>query len=156
MLIVIIYGGLCLWDNCPREGQGKGEIAQRGQGTSRKVDGARRNVQDKRSISKPSVTRGTATEARGRKYLGAFEVTAYSWTGHRTASGQWPKVGMVAARDLPLGTRLHIEGIGVVTVADRMPKDSRAELDIYMGKGKSSVREAKEWGRKKVRVWRVE
>ena len=78
-----------------------------------------------------------------------MEITAYTHTGYLTASGVWPKVGMAAARNLALNTRLYVHGIGVVTVTDRMPRDSKAELDLFM----DDRNDCKKWGRKRVKVW---
>jgi 3D (Asp-Asp-Asp) domain-containing protein len=97
-----------------------------------------------------SVKRGNDKNISGPAMV--MEVTAYTWTGYRTASGQWPKIGMVAARDLPLGARLYIDKIGMVTVTDRMPKDSRAELDLYM----LTEKQCMSWGRREIKVWRVD
>lgn len=58
-----------------------------------------------------------------------LDVTCYAYTGHRTASGKWPQVGMAASNQHPFGTRLHVESIGVVTVEDRIGHGT--DLDLY-------------------------
>ncbi|MBO8138145.1 MAG: 3D domain-containing protein [Desulfotomaculum sp.] len=47
--------------------------------------------------------------------------TAYTHTGHPTASGQWPIKGVVAVDPdvIPLGTRLYIEHYGYATALDK-------------------------------------
>lgn len=77
-----------------------------------------------------------------------MSVTAYCWTGNRTASGVWPQMGM-AAGPWPFGTRLHVEGVGVVTVTDRYGWGT--ELDVYLGREGCQER-AREFGRRHLRV----
>ena len=56
------------------------------------------------------------------------DTTCYAATGHRTASGKWPRVGMAASNRYPFGTHLRVEGIGVVTVEDRIGWGSSLDL----------------------------
>lgn len=58
-----------------------------------------------------------------------LDVTCYVATGHRTSSGAWPREGMAASNRYPFGTRLAVEGVGVVTVADRIGWGS--DLDLF-------------------------
>jgi 3D (Asp-Asp-Asp) domain-containing protein len=48
------------------------------------------------------------------------EATAYTWTGNKTATGTWPKVGTIAVDPevIPMGTRLYVEGYGWGIAAD--------------------------------------
>lgn len=78
-----------------------------------------------------------------------LSVTAYCWTGNRTASGAWPQIGMAAGNRWPFGTRLRVEGWGVVTITDRIGHGS--ELDIYMGREGCRSR-ALAFGRRSLRV----
>lgn len=80
----------------------------------------------------------------------SMEVTAYCYTGHRTASGTWPKKGTVAADTsvLPFGTKVYIPGYGVGTVEDRGGAIKGNRLDVYL----PSERDAIWWGRKNVDV----
>lgn len=78
-----------------------------------------------------------------------LEVTAYCWTGNRTASGAWPRVGMAAGNRWPFGTRLNVETVGVVTITDRIGHGS--ELDIYLGRD-GCERRARAFGRRHLRV----
>lgn len=88
-----------------------------------------------------------------------LEVTAYSYTGSRTASGKWPRRGMVAAdKSIPFGTVLYIEGYGRAVVEDRggliravgpNPNDRYADLDVFV----ESEKIVRQWGRRVVKVY---
>jgi 3D (Asp-Asp-Asp) domain-containing protein len=75
-----------------------------------------------------------------------LSVTCYVWTGNRTASGVWPRVGMAAGNRWPFGTRLLVEGVGVVMVTDRIGHSS--QLDLFMSSRSACLR----FGRKQLRV----
>lgn len=62
---------------------------------------------------------------------GAFSITCYSINGG-TASGQRTGPGVAAADSsvFPLGTKIHIDGIGDYTVLDRGPRGRT--VDIWM------------------------
>jgi 3D (Asp-Asp-Asp) domain-containing protein len=99
---------------------------------------------------------GGSIEVGGRSYRVVSstkaKITAYTHTGNRTASGAWPSAGMVAVpkkalrSNLPFGTKIYIEGYGIVTVSDT--GDSRMEnygglwLDIFM----DSESACRQWG----------
>lgn len=87
------------------------------------------------SRSRPLVTRGER-----------LSVTCYTATGHRTASGVWPRVGMAAGNRWPLGTRLRVERVGVVVVTDRIGHGS--DLDLFRTSRSACVR----FGRQALRV----
>ena len=84
---------------------------------------------------------------------GEYMATAYSVEGE-TASGRQTREGLVAADPdvLPLGTRIRVTAAGgysgEYTVADTGRKISGREIDIYL----RSDAEAKEFGKKSVRV----
>lgn len=61
-------------------------------------------------------------------------VTAYTWTGQKTASGTWPKEGRTVAgpRWIPFGTRVYIDGIGWRIVEDRTHERFDGRYDVYM------------------------
>lgn len=84
-----------------------------------------------------------------------WDTTAYCATGHRTASGVWPAVGMAATLDrtIPFGTRLRVPGYGVVTVQDRIGHGS--QLDIYLGTGAACDHAARTWGRRHLTITEV-
>jgi 3D (Asp-Asp-Asp) domain-containing protein len=51
-----------------------------------------------------------------------FIVTAYAYTGSRTATGVWPEEGMCASdwNVLPPGSIVNIPGYGIAVVTDRV------------------------------------
>lgn len=79
-------------------------------------------------------------------------VTAYCATGSRNAAGKWPTLGTAAANAYPLGTRLHVEGVGVVTVEDRSAPGA-TDVDIYLGDGPDCEAAAAAFGRRYLHVW---
>lgn len=67
-----------------------------------------------------------------------------------TASGKKVRPGMLAAgRNLPFGTKLYIEGYGIVVVEDRGGAIHERAIDIYM----ETKKEAFEWGRQFRKVY---
>lgn len=86
-------------------------------------------------------------------YLGAFEATAYEWTGNPCANGNYPTEGYtIACNSLPLGTQVYIEGIGYRVVEDRGASwHSSNWLDLYLG----DVASCDEWGIRTVYVYIV-
>jgi 3D (Asp-Asp-Asp) domain-containing protein len=100
------------------------------------------------------IVRGSPTSspraARSRPLVApTLSVTAYCWTGHRTASGAWPAVGMAAGNSWPPGTQLAVEAWGVVTVTDRIGHGS--QLDLYLGR-EGCEQKARSFGRQSLRV----
>jgi 3D (Asp-Asp-Asp) domain-containing protein len=89
--------------------------------------------------------------SRSRSTGTTLDVTAYCWTGNRTASGAWPELGHAAVldRSIPFGTRIEVPGMGVVTVTDRIGHSSG--LDIYMGREGCQAR-AQQFGRQRLIV----
>lgn len=87
-------------------------------------------------------------------YLGAYDITAYEWTGYPCANGCYPTEGYtVACNSLPLGTVLYIDGIGYRTVEDRGATwHSDWWIDLYLG----DVSECFEWGIRTRDVWIVQ
>lgn len=78
-----------------------------------------------------------------------FEITAYTHTGNRTASGAWPVVGMAACpRRFEFGAQLYVEGVGIVTCADRGGDIHGDRLDLFL----ESRSAALAWGRRSRRV----
>jgi 3D (Asp-Asp-Asp) domain-containing protein len=63
-----------------------------------------------------------------------FNISAYTWTGNRTATGIWPYVGVVAVdpRVIPLGSTVHIAGMGSYLAADTGGGIRGHMLDVYM------------------------
>lgn len=79
-----------------------------------------------------------------------FTVTAYTWTGCRTATGSWPRRGTVAVDPtiIPLGTRLYVEGYGEAVAADTGGAIKGRKLDVYLPTRDECI----EWGRREVEI----
>lgn len=75
--------------------------------------------------------------------LGEYEITAYSYTegyveNYKTASGNTPvpyKTVAVDPNEIPLGTRLYIEGIGEVVADDTGGAVKGKVIDLHIGYG---------------------
>ena len=74
------------------------------------------------------------------------DVTAYTWTGNKTATGKWPTVGMCGSNPkyLPYGTKLYVPGYGYCTVEDTGHASDDLYIDLYM----DTVADCYAWGRK--------
>lgn len=84
----------------------------------------------------------------GWRRLGTLDVTAYCYTGSRTASGVWPARGQVATlAPIPFGTHLRLRGLGIYEVTDRIGWGS--DVDIYF----PSCVDARNFGRRHLTVW---
>lgn len=115
------------------------------------VTGEGRSVQAKPGAAVPprSAARTHASRSRltpVRRSGTHLDVTAYCPTGHPTASGMWPREGMAAGNAWPFGTRLHVQGVGVVTVQDRYGWGT--DLDLFM----DSCPAARSFGRRHLLV----
>ena len=66
------------------------------------------------------------------------------------ANGQPPRAGLTIAgpRSIPLGTRVHIEGIGIRTVTDRLARSCDNRFDLFL----PTHAAAKAWGLQDRRV----
>jgi 3D (Asp-Asp-Asp) domain-containing protein len=80
-----------------------------------------------------------------------LQITGYCYTGSRNAAGNWPTVGTAAANAYPLGTRLHVESYGTVTVEDRSAVGS-TDVDLYLGSDSGCQSRAIAWGRRLLHV----
>lgn len=80
-----------------------------------------------------------------------MESTAYTYTGHRTATGLKPAVGLVAVDPsvIPLGTRMYIEGYGYATAADTGGAIKGNRIDVFL----ETYTQCINWGRKTVKVY---
>ena len=84
----------------------------------------------------PQRTRSLSSSRR--RHLGDFAMTAYTQyhtPPQRTASGTMPAVGRTVAVDptvIPLGTKLHIEGVGVRIAEDTGRKIKGRKLDLFL------------------------
>lgn len=74
------------------------------------------------------------------------EVTAYTHTGNRTATGTWPKLGTIAVDPdvIPYGTKLYVPGYGYGTAQD-CGAFSGNQIDLFMDTRSECLR----WGRKR-------
>ncbi len=87
-------------------------------------------------------------------YSNCFTVraSAYTHTGNRTASGKWPKVGMIAVdpRVIPLGTRVYVEGYGYATAEDTGDRYIKGNaIDLFM----DTYDECVQWGLQRVKIY---
>lgn len=87
-----------------------------------------------------------------KKYMGVYELTFYTYTGHNTATGVYPKSSITVAVDkniIPLGSILYIEGYGVKIAQDTGGKIKGNIIDIFV----DTKNEAIQNGRKKAKVY---
>lgn len=77
--------------------------------------------------------------------------TAYTHTGHRTATGIYPYEGVVAVdpRVIPLGTKLYVENYGYAVAADTGGVIKGNKIDVFF----NTYNEAINWGRRTVKVY---
>lgn len=77
------------------------------------------------------------------------QVTAYTHTGNRTATGTWPKIGTVAADPefLSYGTKIYVPGYGYGRIEDTggFRHADHTQLDLFM----ETKKECLNWGRKR-------
>ena len=76
-----------------------------------------------------------------------MNVSAYTWTGNVMANGEYPYEGVVASDDLPLGTKVRING-QIYVVKDRFGGGYTHRIDIYM----DSYEKAVSFGRRTMTV----
>lgn len=91
---------------------------------------------------------GQRFDFRETRYM---ESTAYTYTGHRTATGLSPAVGLVAVDPsiIPLGTRMYVEGYGYATAADTGGAIKGNRIDVFL----ETYAQCINWGRKSVKVY---
>lgn len=88
-------------------------------------------------------------------YMGKFELTHYTHTGNRTASGHYPTLKTVAVDTniIPMGSLLYIEGYGLRVAMDTGGLIKGNKLDIFV----DSHDEAIQKGLKKdIKVYLIE
>ncbi|HHY60200.1 MAG TPA: DUF348 domain-containing protein [Clostridia bacterium] len=80
-----------------------------------------------------------------------MEATAYSHTGQRTSTGSWPQRGTIAVdpKVIPLGSRLYVEGYGPGVAEDVGSAIKGNKIDVFV----ETEKEARQWGRRKVKVY---
>lgn len=79
------------------------------------------------------------------------QASAYTYTGHRTATGTNPTVGTVAVdpRVIPLGSKLYIEGYGYARAEDTGGAVKGNAIDLFMEQRQQCLN----WGRRTVKVY---
>ena len=111
----------------------------------------------------PADSTGTATKAMATTSDGAsfyytssmtVEATAYTWTGNRTATGTWPKVGTIAVdpKVIPLGTKVYVSGYGFAVAEDTGGAIKNNIIDLYMDTNEACIN----WGRRNVTLYILE
>ena len=86
------------------------------------------------------------------KLIDNFELTFYTHTGNRTASGVYPKAGRTVAVDknvIPLGTMIYVEGYGLYVAEDTGGDIKGKRLDVFV----DTKEEAIKLGRKTAKVY---
>ena len=96
-----------------------------------------------------TVSRGSE-DLRFSQYM-RMEATAYTYTGHNTASGVPPYRGAVAVDTniIPMGTDLYVEGYGYAKALDRGSAIKGARIDVFL----ESQWEVDMWGRRWLDVY---
>jgi 3D (Asp-Asp-Asp) domain-containing protein len=91
------------------------------------------------------------TVARRGASLGAFTVTCHTGSA-RTASGRPDGPGLAAVDPavVPLGSRVLVDRVGIVTAADRGGALTGRSLDFWA----PSARACSSFGRQRLQVWR--
>lgn len=104
------------------------------------------------SSSAEVATLGGISKSRIKKTL-RMSATAYTHTGHRTATGVYPSRGTVAVNPnvIPYGTRLYIEGYGYGIAADTgsFIYSHPNRIDLFM----ESRDQCMSWGNRTVTVY---
>lgn len=78
------------------------------------------------------------------------EATAYTYTGNPTATGVWPREGLIAVdpRVIPLGTEVYVEGYGYAIAADTGGAIKGNIIDVFF----PSLQTCIQWGRRPVTI----
>ena len=101
--------------------------------------------------SPPPAAAAPTVAAAPEKALGTFTVTCHTGSG-RTASGRPDGPGLVSVDTdvFPIGTKLRVESVGVVTAADRGAAVDGRSLDVWA----ASTAACTQFGRQQLQVWR--
>lgn len=73
-----------------------------------------------------------------------MNVSAYTHSGNVMANGQYPYVGAAASDDLPLGTKVLVNG-KVYTIADRFGGGYCNRLDLFMDTYEEAIEFGRQW-----------
>jgi len=127
------------------------------------VDGkeAKREIVNREVVKEPKtkiIAYGTrekkimqaSRDLQGRKNI-LMEATAYTHTGHRTATGIEPYRGVVAVdpKVIPLGTKLYVEDYGYGEALDIGSSIKGNRIDLFF----ETEAECLNWGRRDVQVY---
>jgi 3D (Asp-Asp-Asp) domain-containing protein len=79
------------------------------------------------------------------------EATAYTYTGNPTATGVYPREGLIAVdpRVIPLGTQVYVEGYGYAVAADTGGAIKGNIIDVFF----PSLQRCLDWGRRPVKIY---
>jgi 3D (Asp-Asp-Asp) domain-containing protein len=79
------------------------------------------------------------------------EATAYTYTGNPTATGVYPREGLIAVdpRVIPLGTQVYVEGYGYAVAADTGGAIKGNIIDVFF----PSLKRCLDWGRRPVTIY---
>ena len=114
---------------------------------------------------KPTVPKEPLVETKkevssNNELIGIFEATAYTdnvqsqgkWVG-QTATGRKPQVGVIAVDPnvIPLNTKLYVEGYGEAVAGDVGGAIKGKRVDLFH----NTQSECKSFGRRKVKIWRL-
>ncbi|MDO4582255.1 MAG: 3D domain-containing protein [Bacillota bacterium] len=100
----------------------------------------------------------TATTESGASFyykeILEVQATAYTWTGNRTATGTWPKIGTIAVDPsfIPLGSKVYVVGYGFATAEDTGGAIKNNIIDLYMDTEQDCI----QWGRRNIIMYVLE
>lgn len=87
--------------------------------------------------------------------MGEFDITFYTHTGNKTATGVYPQIDRTVATDpnvIPYGSIIYVDGYGAFIAEDTGADIKNKRLDIFVGTRKEAV----EKGRTKAKVYLIE
>ena len=102
-----------------------------------------------RPISGGAILSNNSKVIEGGRVMQAVS-TAYTHTGHRTATGIYPYEGVAAVdpQVIPLGTKLYVENYGIAIAADTGGGIKGNRIDVFF----DTHHEAINWGRRTVKI----
>ncbi len=97
---------------------------------------------------------GNHSEVSGGGRVMQAVSTAYTHTGHRTATGIYPHEGVAAVdpQVIPLGTKLYVENYGIAIAADTGGGIKGNRIDVFFDTHQKAIN----WGRRTVKVQIIE